>query len=58
MMKCECEHADHFPTEPYGSCVNPVPQAHPYGAWLEKTKPVKTIYGTFNVCEACERHGN
>lgn len=43
-QSCQCEHDRHFP--PFGT-------GHPYGEKRPDVKPVKTPFGTFNVCLPC-----
>ena len=51
---CQCEHYSHCETDkkiltPNGN------YAHKYGQQFEKLVPVKTVMGTFNVCEDCAK---
>lgn len=45
--RCECEHADHFGTEP------DTPTGHTYGANEPAVADVKTTFGTFSLCRPC-----
>lgn len=49
--KCECEHESHFC---YANTPNGNP-AHKYGVYYAQSfiTPVKTPFGTFNVCKDC-----
>lgn len=64
MLRCECEHADHFPTYPeatrvlrkeLGEGVKPELRGHAYGVEFpeQHIEPVKTPFGTFAACPAC-----
>lgn len=46
--RCVCENSDHF-----DSSKGEHPVAHPYGHVCEDVEPVKTDYGTFEVCKEC-----
>lgn len=43
---CECEHESHFDTSK---------DVHTYGAHVEATEIVKTIFGGFRVCITCRQ---
>jgi hypothetical protein len=46
---CECEHERHFSGNTKGL------QGHDYYASVVKTVEVITPYGTFHVCEECQK---
>lgn len=48
IKKCECQHDIHFEHPKHRG------HAHKYGALSSTTQPVKTNYGTFNVCIHCK----
>jgi len=50
MKACDCEHRDHFHS---GDDDQEPPVKHYYGALAEIVVKVKTIFGIFEVCEAC-----
>lgn len=56
LKPCLCEHASHFwgPEEPRTLSPNGNPN-HPYGVKYNAKliKPLKTVNGTFEICEGC-----
>jgi hypothetical protein len=51
-MMCHCEHKSHFDCK-----ENKKPLNHIYGT-VTDTKPYKTQYGIFNLCEKCVKAGH
>lgn len=47
IFQCECEHKKHF---------DPNVGTHPYMAILSTVLPIKSIYGTYHVCEDCAKN--
>ena len=53
-MTCECEHEAHF------ALIYKGDHAHSFGADKPDCEPVKTLFGTYSLCNACReaRHGD
>lgn len=55
MTHCECEHGSHLnDVGPAAHLLNP----HGYGCAVSETRPVKTPFGTFEICLACSSAGH
>lgn len=47
-MECECEHISHM-----DDCPANVETGHPYMKYDESVMPVRTDYGTYDLCATC-----